>query len=99
MDTSINPLLAGLVDRLGAIKAQIATLKAEEAALKQSLADSGRLFVDGGLYRAAISHIDARPTIDWRAVAEHLNPSRQLVTAHTSYSEPHFVVRVSARKA
>ena len=98
MDSSNITLLGGIVDRLGAIKAAIAELKAEEASLKQALVDSGQLFVDGTGYRAAISHIDRRPVIDWRAVAERLNPSRQLVVAHTSYSDAFTTVRVSARR-
>lgn len=86
------------VDRLAFVKAQIAELKAEEAALKGALVDSGESVVDGDLYRAAISECPGKPTTDWRAVAEYLKPSRQLITAHTTAGNPFFVVRVSARK-
>lgn len=94
--TKLN--LAAVVDRLGSVKGAIADLQAEEAALKKILAESGEPAVDGQLYRASISQVDSRPSIDWRAIAEKFNPSRQLVVANTTYTEPYSAVRVSARK-
>jgi hypothetical protein len=99
MDMTTTPVVASIVDQLGALKAHIASLRAQEEALKDLLADSGLAMVDGHQYRAAISRIDARPSIDWRAIAEQLNPPRQLVAAHTTWGEPFVTVRVSARKA
>lgn len=98
MDMTTTPVVASIVDQLGQLKAQIASLRAQEEALKALLVDSGLPFADGHLFRAAITRMEARPSIDWRAIAEHLNPSRQLVTAHTSWGEPFVTVRVSARK-
>ena len=89
---------AGMVDELGYLKAQIAELKAQEDALKAKLVASGYQTIEGARYRAAVSQVDARPVIDWKAIAEHLNPSRQLVVAHTTYSDPYTTVRLSARK-
>ena len=95
-----NPtiVLGGIVDRLAAVKAQLSNLKAEEAALKQVLIDSGETIVDGEEHRAAISLVAGKTTVDWRAVAEYLKPSRQLVTAHSTAGDDFVVVRVSARK-
>lgn len=98
MDLNTAPVLVALVDRLALVKAQIAQLKTEEDNLKDVLAESGQPFVEGTLHRVAITHNAARPSIDWRAVAEHFSPSRQLVVAHTSHGEPFVTVRVSARK-
>ena len=98
MNLNTTPVLGGIVDRLAIVKAQIAQLKAEETALKDQLAASGESIVEGLFHRAAISEVGAKPCIDWRAIAEHFNPSRQLVTAHTTYSEPYTCVRVFARK-
>ena len=61
-----------------------------------------------GRVKAAIAELEAqekalrdsiadRETIDWRAIAEKLAPSRQLVTAHTS-AKTVTTVRVVARK-
>lgn len=98
MNLNNFPTLGGVVDRLAIVKQQIADLKAEESALKDVLATSGESIVEGMFHRAAISEVASKPCIDWRAIAEHFNPSRQLVTAHTTYSEAYTCVRVSARK-
>lgn len=98
MQLNTSHVLGGVVDRLAIVKAEIARLQAEEKALKDELANSGETVVEGMYHRAAISQCEGRLSIDWRAVAEHFNPSRQLVTAHTSRGEDFIVVRLSARK-
>lgn len=99
MDNKPLDVLGGIVDRLAEVKAGIASLKAEEAQLKQLLIDSGETIVEGTAHRAALSWTAGRPSIDWQAIAEHFNPSRQLVRANTTMGEDYVVVRVSARKS
>lgn len=99
MDMTTSPVISSIVDELGQLKAAIATLRLQEEKLKDLLADSGLAVADGRQYRAAMSRMDARPSIDWRAIAEQFKPSRQLVAAHTSWGEPFVTVRVSARKS
>lgn len=94
-----DPVLGAIVDRLAVIKADIANLKAEEAALKEELIASGESVVEGTYHRAAISECHGKAIIDWRAVAEFYKPTRQLITAHTSHTDGHFSVRLSARKS
>lgn len=98
MKTETPAILAALVDRLATIKAQAATLAAEEQSIRATLADSGLNAIDGTMHRAAITRNPGRVSIDWRAVAEHFSPSRQLITAHTSTGDPFVTIRVSARK-
>ena len=94
-----NPVMLALaVDRLAALKAQIAELTLEEKALKETLTASGLEVVDGTAHRVAISHCAGRVSTDWESVAAKFNPSRQLIAAHTSTGAPYTVVRVSARK-
>jgi len=94
-----NPvLLAAAVDRLALIKAQLANLKAEEDQLKAALIEAGQAAIEGQLHRAAVSYCPGRDVIDWRSIAEHFAPSRQLITAHTSTGAAFYTVRVSARK-
>ena len=95
----IENILGQVVDRMAQVKAQIADLKKEEAALRQELVDSGESVVEGLFYRAAISEPDGKISVDWQSVAMHLKPSRQLITAHTSQGESFTVVRISARKS
>lgn len=99
MDMTTTPVVGSIVDQLGQLKAQIADLRAQEDALKAALMETGLSSADGQQYRASIAWMDGRPTIDWRAIAEQFNPSRQLVTAHTTYGEPFVVVRVGARRS
>ena len=84
------------IDALGKIKAQIADLEAQEKALRDHIAALGAGAYDGDLFRASVSIAD-REIIDWRAIAEKLEPSRQLITAHTS-AKTVTTVRVAARK-
>ena len=99
MTATLNSVsLSACVDRLAMVKAQLADLKREEDALKAELIDAGLPVIESNAYRCAVSMCDGRESIDWKAIAEKLQPSRQLVTAHTSYGAPYAVVRVSARK-
>lgn len=98
MDLTIAPVTVALVDRLAAIKAEIARLTTESDNIKDALIDSGLTAIDGTLHRAAIVRCEGRTFIDWRAIAERLNPSRQLITAHTTVGDPVVSVRLTARK-
>ena len=98
MDLNTTPLLAATVDRLAQVKAQIAELQNQEAAIKAELVATGLPVIDGMYHRVAISEVAPKASIDWKAIAQHFNPSRQLVTAHTSYNEAYTTVRCYARK-
>ena len=98
MNNDTPVILAAAVDRLALIKAQIATLQDEEAALRAALAASGLPVILGTAHRATVSRCDGKTTTDWRSVAEHFKPSRQLVTAHTTQGDPYTAVRLSAHK-
>lgn len=98
MKTDNPVILAAAVDRLAAIKAQLATLTDEEKQIKSILADSGHPVIEGSAHRVAVSHCAGRENVDWAAIAAKYNPSRQLINAHTSTGAPYVVVRVSARK-
>lgn len=94
-----NPvLLAAAVDRLATIKAQIADLKAQEDQIKAVLIEAGQAAIEGTMHRAAVSFCPGRDVTDWRAIAEHFAPSRQLITAHMATGAAFYTVRVSARK-
>lgn len=98
MQPAAADLLAATVDRLAEIKTQLAALQAEEATLKKDLTESGAEIIEGTQHRAAITYDSTRTATNWQAVAKHLKPSRQLIKAHTTTSEPFDIVRVSAKK-
>lgn len=86
-----------LADELGLIKAQIAELEEKQKTVRALLIASGESAVEGDLFRASITEA-ARKEVNWKAIAEKLEPSRQLVQAHTRLN--HFpVIRVSSRNA
>lgn len=96
--TTTPAQLAAAVDELAAIRAQIAELKAQEETRRLFLIMSGHTAIDGELHRATIS-TTYRVTIDWQTIAQKLNPSTQLITAHTHKAEePTHTLRLSGRK-
>lgn len=84
------------VDQLGQIKAQIAQLEKQEKTLKSILTDSGEKSIEGSLFKASIIFTEGRESIDWKTIAEKLNPSYQLINAHKSTGNPFFTVRLSS---
>jgi len=88
--STLNP-----VDALGELKAEIAKLETLEKALRDEIAALGAGAHDGNLFRASVSIAD-RESTDWKAIALKLEPSRQLITAHTS-AKSVTTVRVVAR--
>ena len=88
-----------LVDELLTLKAQITELQEKEKMIKDCLVNTGEKTIEGMLARASVSYCDGRAKVDWESIANKLGtPSRQLITAHTTYGQPFHVVRVSARK-
>lgn len=89
--------LADAVDQLAKIKAQIAELKISEDTYKAVLVAAGHSAIEGTEHRAAISW-STRTIVNWQDIALKFNPSRQLIAAHTTETEPAPRVLVTARK-
>lgn len=87
------------IDELAAIRAEIAELKAKEETRRFFLIAAGITAADGTQHRVTIS-TTYKVSIDWKTIAERLNPSTQLITAHTHKAdEPTYTLRLSGRKA
>jgi hypothetical protein len=84
-----------MVDQLGCVKAQIATLEKEEKRLRDAIAELDCDAIDGELFRATVSHSEVA-AVDWKTIAEKCEPSRQLVAAHTELKD-RVTVKVVAR--
>lgn len=69
--------LGALVDKLGELKAQIATLCSEEKAIKEQLIDTRLPSIDGDLFRASISSHE-RASLDSEMVKMFLTPAQLL---------------------
>lgn len=91
-----NP--AALLDALVAVKAEIEKLRLEEDKLRTALIETGEREIHSEMHRAVISNKVGAARTDWKAVAAHFNPSRQLVTAHTTTGNPTTQVNIYAHR-
>ena len=80
--------MAAMVDQLGALDAQIKALTKQADTLKASIKAHGPERYNGSEFSALVFESEGRTVTDWRAIAEKFEPSRQLITAHTSVGEP-----------
>lgn len=83
------------VDELGALKAQISALKKRHDLIADELKAQGGV-IEGDLFAATVI-VAERESVDWKAVAAKLAPSRQLVQAHTAVAEV-VTLKVTAKK-
>lgn len=90
--------LPAIVDRLGTLRAAEAELSKEIEALKGELILAGVPAIDGGLFRATVSHCPGREVTDWKTLALELGARPADVARFTVSGTPYSVVRVSARK-
>lgn len=90
--------LGAIVDRLGALKATAANIADESEILKGELILAGVPAIDGGLFRATVSHCPGRESVDWKALALSLGATDKEIAAHTSNGAPYSTVRLTARK-
>jgi len=104
MATKFNTIdLAGsVVDRLGDIKAQIAELKAVEANLIGILVNGGEGAVDGDTFRATVSSVAERSSLDAKAAEaklRELGVDGRWFSKNQKVTKGYTVVKVVARKA
>jgi len=106
MATQPNTIdLAGsVVDRLGNIKAQIAELKAVEAKLVALLVNACEAgdAIDGGLFRATVSTVAERSSLDTKAAEaklRELGVDGRWFSKNQKTTKGYTTVKVVARKA
>ena len=83
-------------DALGELRAEIKTLQDQSKGLEDFLKASGKSEIDGKLFHVSVVRSEVT-RIDWKKVAAKLEPSHQLVSAHTSFAD-RVAVKVSAHK-
>lgn len=76
-------LLSCAVDQLGLLNAEIAALEAKAKVLKEVLVASGQVEINGEKFKARISLVEGGVKVNWKAVAQKLEPSRQLIQANS----------------
>jgi hypothetical protein len=75
--------LSTLIDQFGDLKADAADIEVKIEDLKNALADLEKGAYEGERYRLNVIVADVE-RVDWKAICEKLEPSRQLIAAHTS---------------
>ena len=86
--STVSPELAQAVDQLGALDSQIKALTKQADTLKAAIKDQGPERYNGSQFSALVFESEGRTVTDWKAIAEKFEPSRQLITAHTTTGEP-----------
>lgn len=95
-------LAAAVVDRLGDVKAQIAELKAVEANLIAMIINTGTDAIDGSLFRATVSQVAERQSLDAKAAEaklRELGVDGRWFSKNQKTSKAYTTVKVVARKA
>lgn len=73
------------IDRIGILRAQIADLQAELKGCEGGLKSLGEGTTEGDYYNGTVSIVETA-RVNWRAVAEKLSPSPQLIAGNTKRS-------------
>jgi N-methylhydantoinase B/oxoprolinase/acetone carboxylase alpha subunit len=98
----VTDFSSAIVDRLGDIKAQIADLKKIEADLVQRLIDSEHDAIDGRAYRATVSQVAERQSLDAKAAEAKLRAlgvDGRWFSKNQKVTKGYTTVKVVARKA
>ena len=90
---TLTPSVTALCDEIGSIRSEIARLEALNDQLTDQLKATGAGKYAGVIYKATVSEVKGREKINWQAIAMHFEPSRQLITAHTTTGEPSLSAR------
>ena len=81
----LTPDLFALIDHAGALDAEIKSLTKQLESLKNTIKANGAGDHAGFTFTAKVIESE-RESIDYKAICEKLQPSRQLITAHTTHS-------------
>lgn len=80
---SLTPSVFALIDEAGAIHAEVARLTKQLEKLKASIKAEGIGKHAGFIFEANVYEKAGGEKVNWEAIAKKLNPSYQLIAAHT----------------
>jgi phage host-nuclease inhibitor protein Gam len=95
---TLTPSVQSIIDEIGNMDREISRLKAQrdDFAAIVKLTGEGRYY--GQQFEGLVYSSKGRVVTNWKAVAEHFSPSRQLLSAHTTTGEPTLSLKVEALK-
>lgn len=85
---ALTPDLFALIDHAGALDQEIKALTKQLEALKTTIKAQDGGDYSGFVWAAKVTPVKATEKIDWETIAKKLNPSYQLITAHTTTTKP-----------
>jgi len=80
---NLTPSIELMVDELGQLQDQAAALAQQIDSLKSTIKAAGAGRYLGTRWQSLVSDVAESTKVDWQAVAQHFDPSYQLITAHT----------------
>jgi hypothetical protein len=80
---TLTPSIDLMVDELGQLQDQAAALAAQIDTLKTTIKALGAGRYLGSRWQSVVTAESESDKVNWEAVAKYLNPSHQLITAHT----------------
>jgi len=80
---TLTPSIDLLVDQLGQLEDDAAVLKAQIDSIKATIKAQGAGRYLGSRWQSLVTAESESDKVNWEAVAKHMNPSYQLITAHT----------------
>jgi hypothetical protein len=90
--------IAAKVDELGTLHAAMADMKRKADQIRTELEDAGLSDIEGNLYRVNFATVAGSTLTNWRAIAERLKASPQLIRAYTKTGEGSTRMTVKARQ-
>lgn len=91
----LSPSLFALIDEAGSIHSEIARLTKQLDTMKKTIKEAGLGKTTGFIYESNVIEKTISDKTDWQAIAMHFEPSRQLITAHTTSVAPQVAITFS----
>jgi hypothetical protein len=85
---TLSPSLAAFIDEAGALDSEIKRLTKQLDVMKSRIKEHGAGDFGGFAFNAKVIESAPVERVDWKTIAERLNPSYQLIAAHTTVAAP-----------
>ena len=95
---SLTPSIQSIIDEIGDMDREINRLKTQRDDLAAIVKLTGEGRYVGQQFEGLVYSSKGRVNTNWRAIAEHFSPSRQLLAAHTTTGEPSLSLKVELLK-
>jgi hypothetical protein len=92
---TLTPSVDTLVNEYGSINAEITRLTKIKDSLSKDIKAMGAGRYETPLYSGLVYEVSGKTSINWEAIALKLNPSVQLITAHTKHGEASLFLKVT----